>query len=479
MTHGLPAPLTRAAEHRALVNAGHAAAFVCLSVGMGIGILAALYLGSTNGWLGAALVAGQAAALALHAVRPNVATAVIALAAGAAAVFLLSPILQGSGTFATTNNSITALPRVALVLIGGAGSGTASAIGWAGGGWLLGELASVVGAAMVGTIWVPNLAAAFALAIVVLVRGFDGLNRRYNGRARPGSAGDGDLTAPAIRREFALRASVRLNELALQHLTMVAAAGSGTIDDRLRQDIDRELSLAIGPDWAASIAERGIARGALADDSAGRSAGAGSGGPAGAAGAATLRPAGAAGEPVSEAPPPAGDGGTELAAGGESVDPTRTGPAHQPSWPSDANRSAAGSGRAAARSFAEVLPTAHEAASNGDLHVRVSGELARLVELGASRLDALDAAVGQCLVNVARHAGVRSAEVMIGGGADELTVAVIDTGVGFDEARVPADRIGLRTSIRARVEHEGGTVRLWSKPGVGTTIVLTMPKVPR
>jgi len=456
MTHGLPAPLTRAAEHRALINAGHAAAFVCLSVGIAIGILAGLYLGATNGWIGAGLVAAQAAALAVHAVRPNLFTALLALAVGTASVFLLVPILSGSGAFETTNNSISALPRVALVLIGGAASGTWWVIGWAGAGWLFGELATVVGAAMVGTMWVPNLAAAFALAIVVLVRGFDGLNRRFNGRARPGPAAGGEPTAAAMRRDFALRASVRLNELALQHLTRVAEAGSGTIDDRLRQEIDRELSLAIGPDWAASIAERGGAR----SGTAGAPANAPEAGAGPAEALAPSSPAHRAEAAVPSAVPPSGG------PSGARNEP-QTGAA------ADGARSTAPGG------FAQVLPTAHEAASNGGLAVRVSGALAQLAQLAPSRLDALDSAVAQCLVNVVRHAGVSSAEVMIGGGADELTVAVIDTGVGFDESRVPADRIGLRTSIRARVEHEGGTVRLWSKPGVGTTIVLTMPRTER
>ncbi|GAA2464314.1 sensor histidine kinase [Agromyces soli] len=456
MTHGLPAPLTRAAEHRALINAGHSAAFVCLSVGIAIGILAGLYLGATNGWIGAALVAAQAAALAVHAVRPNLLTALVALVAGTASVFLLVPILSGSGAFETTNNSISALPRVALVLIGGAASGTWWVIGWAGAGWLFGELATVVGAAMIGTVWVPNLAAAFALAIVVLVRGFDGLNRRFNGRARPGPAAGGEPTAAAMRRDFALRASVRLNELALHHLTMVAAAGSGTIDDRLRQEIDRELSLAIGPDWAASIAERGGAR----TGEPGSGAGSPDSGPAPAEGLSSSAPALRSGPGASPTVPP------RVGPSGARSEP------HAPAAADDA-RSAAPGG------FAEVLPTAHEAASNGGLAVRVSGALAQLAQLAPSRLEALDSAVAQCLVNVVRHAGVSSAEVMIGGGTDELTVAVIDTGVGFDESRVPADRIGLRTSIRARVEHEGGTVRLWSKPGVGTTIVLTMPRAER
>lgn len=456
MTHGLPAPLTRAAEHRALTNAGHAAAFVCLSVGIAIGILAGLYLDSMNGWIGAGLVAAQAAALAVHAVRPNLVTGLVALAVGAAVVFLLVPILSGAGTFATTNNSISALPRIALVLIGGAGGGTWWAIGWAGAGWFLGELATVVAAAMAGTIWVPNLAAAFALAIVVLVRGFDGLNRRYNGRARPEPTSGGEPPATVMRREFALRASVRLNELALEHLTKVAAAGSGPIDDRLRQEIDRELSLAIGPDWAASIAERG---GALAAMSTGTAGALASERTAGQTGDSVLDDAQADGQPGAQSPNRAGSEVEHR--GGE-----------RSATPADEERAELGP-------FAQVLPTAHEAASNGGLTVRVSGELAQLALLAPARLDALDAAVAQCLVNVVRHAGVSSAEVMIGGGSDELTVAVIDAGVGFDESRVPADRIGLRISIRARVEHEGGTVRLWSKPGVGTTIVLTMPRSAR
>lgn len=456
MTHGLPAPLTRAAEHRALTNAGHAAAFVCLSVGIAIGILAGLYLDSVNGWIGAGLVTAQAAALAVHAVRPNLVTGLVALAGGAAVVFLLVPMLSGAGTFATTNNSISALPRVALVLIGGAGGGTWSAIGWAGAGWLLGELAAVVAAAMAGTIWVPNLAAAFALAIVVLVRGFDGLNRRYNGRARPEPTSGGEPPAAVMRREFALRASVRLNELALEHLTKVAAAGSGPIDDRLRQEIDRALSLAIGPDWAASIAERGGARAAMSTGTAGVLA---SERTAGQTDDSVLDDAPADGQPGAQ--PPNRAGSEVEGRGGE-----------RSATPADEERAELGP-------FAQVLPTAHEAASNGGLTVRVSGELAQLALLAPARLDALDAAVAQCLVNIVRHAGVSSAEVMIGGGSDELTVAVIDAGVGFDESRVPADRIGLRISIRARVEHEGGTVRLWSKPGVGTTIVLTMPRSAR
>jgi hypothetical protein len=282
--------------------------------------------------------------------------------------------------------------------------------------------------------------------MVAVIRGFDGLNRRYNGRrphlgARRG--GGAETHSAALRHDFALRASVRLNETALRHLTLVAESGSGPVDERLRAAVNRDLALEIGPDWIESV-------GAVSH----------------------------AGDP-----PESGAGTTAQSDARPGVPDTATGHREAPlaqrtgSPQIDAAAASTPSGLDAFDdAFARLLPTAFGAAANADLEVRVSGDPKQLAQVDVERLAALDAAVAQCLVNVARHAGVPSAELMIGGGPTEVTVAVIDAGVGFDEASVPGDRIGLRTSIRARVELAGGTVRVWSKPHVGTTIVLTMPR---
>ena len=116
------------------------------------------------------------------------------------------------------------------------------------------------------------------------------------------------------------------------------------------------------------------------------------------------------------------------------------------------------------------------AARNAALEVRITGDLDVLRSLDATRARAVDEAVAQCLVNVARHAGVAEVEIALGIGGGEVTVAVMDTGVGFDVHEVPLDRIGLRTSIRARIEQVRGSVRLWSTKGIGTTIVITVPE---
>lgn len=115
-------------------------------------------------------------------------------------------------------------------------------------------------------------------------------------------------------------------------------------------------------------------------------------------------------------------------------------------------------------------------ARDAGLDVNITGDREVLRALDATRARAVDEAVAQCLVNVARHAGVAEVEIALGIGGGEVTVAVMDTGVGFDVHEVPLDRIGLRTSIRARIEQVRGSVRLWSTKGIGTTIVITVPE---
>ncbi|MGI5270225.1 sensor histidine kinase [Nonomuraea sp. CA-218870] len=56
-------------------------------------------------------------------------------------------------------------------------------------------------------------------------------------------------------------------------------------------------------------------------------------------------------------------------------------------------------------------------------------------------------AVTEALSNVARHAGVREAELVSSRRGDEIRVEVADHGRGFDRDRLPPDRFGVRGSI--------------------------------
>ncbi|WP_156401757.1 sensor histidine kinase [Agromyces sp. Soil535] len=408
MTLGLPGHLARDSLSRALAHAGHCAAWVCLGIAVIIGVIGATSSGDPAGWTGAVLSAVMAVLLLLVARYPTVTLTLIYLVAGTGTVLAVTVLVMDPAyRFETTNNVILALPRVALILVGGAGAGSVLAITWAALGYGLGEAASFLGAALAGGVWSPNIAAAMAFGILVVVRTFDGVSRRSDSRRETGLHRASQQTRElAIRHDYELRATARLHDTALSHLVAIAAAGSGPVDERLRDGIRADLGLIVGRDWAADHGQ-----GPDTDGAIGRAAGAA---------------------------------------------PTTISPVSDDDAP--------------------TLEQAFSTAANAGLDVRMTGDLAVLGLLGPARAAALDAAVAQCLINVARHAGVGEVELAIGFGSGDVTVAVMDSGVGFDEREVPEDRIGLRTSIRGRIEQEGGIVRLWSTKGVGTTVVLTVPE---
>jgi signal transduction histidine kinase len=112
------------------------------------------------------------------------------------------------------------------------------------------------------------------------------------------------------------------------------------------------------------------------------------------------------------------------------------------------------------------------------LDVTVSGDPSALERLDQRALTALIRAVGQCLANVRKHAGTDAAEVSVFDDSASCTVMVVDDGRGFDEDATGADRMGLRGSVRDRIGRVGGDVQIWSSPGSGTSVMMTVPYGP-
>ncbi|MDO5501714.1 MAG: DUF5931 domain-containing protein [Actinomycetia bacterium] len=148
------------------------------------------------------------------------------------------------------------------------------------------------------------------------------------------------------------------------------------------------------------------------------------------------------------------------------------------------------------RSLRDLISRSHSAqVARGD--VNLAGELAELERPGVSVVtparpvvvehriaDELTAAVRAALDNVARHAGEdASAWVLLEGGRGSVRVTVRDNGAGLPEGRLEQaageGRLGVRTSIRGRVEDLGGTATWSSRPGSGCTVVLDVPTARR
>lgn len=122
-----------------------------------------------------------------------------------------------------------------------------------------------------------------------------------------------------------------------------------------------------------------------------------------------------------------------------------------------------------------ILVRAIEEVRAQGLLVDLSGDLSAGARLDPAQAEAVALAVKQCLVNVLKHSGADYAEVIVYGSESDVSVMVVDEGRGFDEARVSPDRLGLRQSVRRRVEDAGGTVQVWSAPGRGTSVMIRVP----
>jgi signal transduction histidine kinase len=77
--------------------------------------------------------------------------------------------------------------------------------------------------------------------------------------------------------------------------------------------------------------------------------------------------------------------------------------------------------------------------------------------------------VQESLTNVLRHSGATRASIVAGRNQHRLRIVVEDDGRGFDRSAV-GTRLGLR-GMRERAELVGGTLRVDSEPGRGTSVV--------
>ena len=83
--------------------------------------------------------------------------------------------------------------------------------------------------------------------------------------------------------------------------------------------------------------------------------------------------------------------------------------------------------------------------------------------------------VQESLSNVRRHARAKAASIRLEApDAHTIRIVVHDDGVGFDPAVVPHDRFGIE-GIRQRASLIGGTASITSRPGRGTTVLVTLP----
>lgn len=406
---------------RALAHAANWFGIVCIVGAITTMVALTFYLPEPRFLIAAATLLPMGALLVALSVRRTVTLSLCYLLVGGFCTFVYAfTLLSNPASFPSSDLFIVALPKMALVMVGGAGSGALLGVLWTTGGLVIAELATAAAAVLSGSQLRADLTTLVTYVLLVAVLLFDGLTRRTARIAQPVMhlAAREDRTLE-LRRELELRAAAQLHDTALSELILIAESAPGPLDERLVAQIGREITALNDRDWLVAQGQgQGERESLLAASAAGSSA-----------------------------------------------------------WQASA-----------------VAVAVDDARARG-LTVRVSGDPDAVRGLDPSVDRAVGQALGQCFINVLRHAGVTEADVSIVVAPEDLTVIVVDDGIGFEVSDLLADGlepvrpehtpmgapitqtegIGLRHSVRGRIEAHGGTVEIWSRPGVGTSVMMSVP----
>lgn len=388
---GLPSHLARVSLSAALQRALHAVAFAALLCAALVVI--AFMTANPNLVLWPALLAVlfMVLALWLNDRFTSVLFDVSYLAAGAAGVYWYTVTFQTQLSNAAESDEVwLVLPKLAVVMVAGAGVSAWAAVGWCTVGYVTAEVFALIATMQSGVD--PRFDSfTFGSALITIAAIELSVFARWRARktqpqlhraAREERIAD-------LRSGMELKAAALLHDTVLSHLAAIANAPGTELSPKLTAQIRRDLELLVGEEWLKEA----------------------------------------------EAPPaaPAAD------------------------WRKS-----------------PLFSAVQEAKAQG-LSISGTGDMGTVARLDRARATALGLAVKQCLVNVIKHSGTMEAEVAVYGSDSEVSVMVIDAGRGFDVNAVGSDRLGLRASIRRRIEAVGGTVQVWSTLGSGTSVLIRVP----
>ncbi|MBC7442697.1 MAG: ATP-binding protein [Ramlibacter sp.] len=415
MTLGLPDHLVARTPSQALARASHWFGLTCLA-----GALLALLVlnfanlagptstsAATNAattdtatttpaqWLTILAVLAMAGFLVALSLRRTVTLTIAYLVVGGACTFLYTITVLGiPDAFPFSNMFLVTLPKLALVMVGGAGSGALAGVLWSTIGFVLAESVTVLAALQTQVPYSPDAFTISTYLFLVGVLLFAAFARRQVAAQTALHRAVLDDQSRLLRHDLDQRALARTQDTTLNQLVALARAHAGPLSPNLASSIRDTLETLRGTDWLTDADQRSVAPSAGTD-----------------------------------------------------------------AW------------------LTSEVYAAIERSRDRGLVVEVTGERAALGRLDPVSDRELGLAVQQCLTNVILHSGIVTAEVVIESEPDSLSLMVTDAGRGFTESETGADRLGLRQAVRHRIERLGGSASIFTRPGAGTSVLLSVPVV--
>jgi signal transduction histidine kinase len=130
-------------------------------------------------------------------------------------------------------------------------------------------------------------------------------------------------------------------------------------------------------------------------------------------------------------------------------------------------------GAATLPELVDALAADHERRS--EVPVAVARDVSDWTRVAPEVADALYFTVREALHNALKYARGAGVRVELHADDERVGAVVRDDGPGFDPEKVPGGRWGL-VGMQERAEQLGGTARILSAPGGGTTVTVTLPR---
>ncbi len=392
MSLGLPSHLAMRTVSRSFGRALNAVAYTCLISALLVTVAFQFFRSSAVLWPAMVAIAPMLLLLYLSARTRDTLYSIAYLVVGAACTYWFVLTFYSQSPVILESDALSlALPKIALVMVGGSAPHIVPRLAWCTAGYIAAEVSAGAAIFVSAQRFEFDVTTVLAYAVTSVIFIVGSLSRRSSRRTQPmlhRAARDEQLAT--MRHRIEVKAASLLHDTVLSHLAAISGSVDDTLDPHLRAQVERDLETLIGEEW-------------LTED-----------------------------EPQ--------------------IDPSL-----RQRW--------------------EQTPlfTAITESRLLGLEIECTGDFDALSRLDAETSGSLGLAVKQCLVNVLRHSGLTRAEVAVFDSEVDVSVMVIDAGRGFTEAETAPDRLGIRNSVRHRIEEVGGAVQIWSTPGRGTSIMIRVP----
>ena len=251
MLLGLPAHLAAQSTAQAISRACHGIAGVLL---VSVLVVVAVIQAATPSLLlwPALLALLLLGGLLVAADRASTSTATVAyLLVGGAALYLYAVTLFSQVAVVEASDAFTlALPKIALVMVGGSGPQRRHALGWATVGLVVGELATQLATRQTGQESQVDVATLLAYGLVAVTALHAELARDRVRREQPTlHRAARDEALASLRHDLEQQAAAHVHDTVLNHLAAVQAAGAGPLRPELAAAVRADLDDLVGGDW--------------------------------------------------------------------------------------------------------------------------------------------------------------------------------------------------------------------------------------